>query len=38
MAKNENKPSGHFTIERIFDAPRKMVWKAWTDPKRALSL
>ena len=21
------------TIERIFDAPREMVWKAWTDPE-----
>jgi uncharacterized protein YndB with AHSA1/START domain len=20
-------------IERIFDAPRELVWKAWTDPK-----
>lgn len=22
-----------FSIERIFDAPRELVWKAWTDPK-----
>lgn len=21
------------TITRIYDAPRKLVWKAWTDPK-----
>lgn len=21
------------TIERIFDAPRELVWKAWTDPE-----
>jgi uncharacterized protein YndB with AHSA1/START domain len=24
------------TIERIFDAPREMVYGAWTDPKRGL--
>lgn len=23
------------TIERIFDAPRELVWKVWTDPKHA---
>jgi uncharacterized protein YndB with AHSA1/START domain len=22
-----------FVITRIFDAPRELVWKAWTDPK-----
>lgn len=22
------------TITRIFDAPRELVWKAWTEPKR----
>lgn len=22
-------------IERIFDAPRELVWKAWTEPERA---
>jgi uncharacterized protein YndB with AHSA1/START domain len=21
------------TITRIFDAPRELVWKAWTDPE-----
>jgi len=21
------------TIERVFDAPREMVWRAWTEPK-----
>jgi len=20
-------------IERVFDAPKEMVWKAWTDPE-----
>ena len=23
-----------FTITRVFDAPRKQVWKAWTEPER----
>lgn len=27
-----NKTTG-ITIERIFDAPREMVWKAWTEPE-----
>lgn len=22
-----------FVIDRIFDAPRELVWRAWTDPK-----
>jgi uncharacterized protein YndB with AHSA1/START domain len=21
------------SIERMFDAPRELVWQAWTDPK-----
>jgi uncharacterized protein YndB with AHSA1/START domain len=24
---------GEFTITRILDAPRELVWKAWTDPE-----
>jgi len=24
---------GNIKVERIFDAPRELVWKAWTDPK-----
>lgn len=24
---------GIIKVERIFDAPRELVWKAWTDPK-----
>ena len=23
----------NLVITRIFDAPRELVWKAWTDPK-----
>ena len=22
-----------YMIERVFDAPRELVWKAWTDPE-----
>ena len=22
-----------YSLERIFDAPREMVWRAWTDPE-----
>ena len=24
----------HFVISRVFDAPRELVWQAWTDPER----
>ena len=27
---NEAEP---MVITRVFDAPRELVWKAWTDPK-----
>ena len=30
VAENTNE----LVITRIFDAPRKMVWKAWTEPER----
>jgi uncharacterized protein YndB with AHSA1/START domain len=26
--------NGEFVITRVFDAPRELVFKAWTDPKR----
>lgn len=31
----ENKGSGkgELTITRVFEAPRELVWKAWTEPK-----
>jgi uncharacterized protein YndB with AHSA1/START domain len=34
--KAESKPSAkrEITITRIFDAPRELVFKAWTDPKQ----
>jgi uncharacterized protein YndB with AHSA1/START domain len=27
--------SKQFTITRVFDAPRELVWRAWTDPDEA---
>jgi uncharacterized protein YndB with AHSA1/START domain len=30
MVKNE------FVITRLFDAPRELVWRAWTDPKHVM--
>ncbi len=30
---NQNTNRKELTITRIFDAPRELVWKAWTDPK-----
>jgi uncharacterized protein YndB with AHSA1/START domain len=32
MAENPN-IDREFTITRVFDAPRDLVWKAWTDPE-----
>jgi uncharacterized protein YndB with AHSA1/START domain len=26
-------PAANLVITRVFDAPRELVWKAWTDPK-----
>ena len=38
MAKSEAKQVGEFefVISRVFDAPRDLVWKAWTEPDRLL--
>jgi uncharacterized protein YndB with AHSA1/START domain len=33
MADHEAKETGVQTFTRIFDAPRELVWKAWTDPE-----
>ena len=38
-AKNKpaTKPAGfEFVISRVFDAPRELVWKAWTEPERLM--
>ncbi|MDB6108503.1 MAG: hypothetical protein JWR69_253 [Pedosphaera sp.] len=32
----ENRSDREMVITRVFDAPRELVWAAWTDPKQAL--
>jgi uncharacterized protein YndB with AHSA1/START domain len=31
---NEALSAHEVTIERVFDAPRELVWKAWTEPEQ----
>lgn len=33
MAKNTGNEPERMVVTRVFDAPRELVWKAWTDPK-----
>jgi uncharacterized protein YndB with AHSA1/START domain len=33
MTNNTVNETERMTITRVFDAPRELVWKAWTDPK-----
>jgi len=33
MTKNTVNETERMTVTRVFDAPRELVWKAWTDPK-----
>ncbi len=33
MAKSTVAETERMVVTRIFDAPRELVWKAWTDPK-----
>ena len=33
MTKNTVSETERMVITRVFDAPRELVWKAWTDPK-----
>jgi uncharacterized protein YndB with AHSA1/START domain len=39
MAARYDAPAGveELVIERVFDAPRELVWKAWTEPERVMS-
>ena len=32
MTKNMGDETARMVITRVFDAPRELVWKAWTDP------
>ena len=34
IEKNESTADRELVFMRVFDAPRKMVWEAWTDPKQ----
>jgi len=34
MAEPKTAPTKDITITRIFDAPRELVWKMWTEPER----
>lgn len=39
MADASNAPTtatDELVIERVFDAPRELLWKAWTEPERAM--
>jgi uncharacterized protein YndB with AHSA1/START domain len=33
MTKNAANETERMVVTRVFDAPRELVWKAWTDPK-----
>ena len=33
MTKSTVNETERMTVTRVFDAPRELVWKAWTDPK-----
>ncbi len=33
MTKNTANETERMVVTRVFDAPRELVWKAWTDPK-----
>jgi len=33
MTKNAGNEQERMAITRVFDAPRELVWKAWTDPE-----
>jgi len=33
MTKNAATETERMVVTRVFDAPRELVWKAWTDPK-----
>ena len=36
MPENKKSNAREIVITRIFDAPRELVWKAWTDPKHLM--
>src|SRR5438046_10762541 len=34
MDRNQSAVDREIVLTRVFDAPRRMVWEAWTDPKQ----
>ncbi|MGD0938704.1 MAG: SRPBCC domain-containing protein [Terracidiphilus sp.] len=36
MTKNTVNETERMVVTRVFDAPRELVWKAWTDPNYAM--
>jgi uncharacterized protein YndB with AHSA1/START domain len=36
MTENAGHETERMVITRVFDAPRELVWKAWTDPRYAM--
>jgi uncharacterized protein YndB with AHSA1/START domain len=34
VEENESSADREIVLTRVFDAPRKMMWEAWTDPKQ----
>ena len=38
MAKNTVNETERMVITRVFDAPRALVWEAWTNPKYVMRL
>ena len=34
MIESANSARPDMTIVRVFDAPRRLVWQAWTEPQR----
>ena len=37
MSASANPIDRELTITRLFDAPRDLVWQAWTDPRHAMN-
>jgi uncharacterized protein YndB with AHSA1/START domain len=36
MTNPETAKTGDLVITRVFDAPRELVWKAWTTPEHLM--
>jgi uncharacterized protein YndB with AHSA1/START domain len=38
MTKSKGNETERMVVTRVFDAPRELVWKAYTDPKYVMQL